>query len=114
MLVLTRKVGERLLLPGINSSIKFMGYHGNGAAKLAIEAPESVIVLREELLTPQTEFGTLLKEKVVQIILLDISNKSLKASKILDEITRNPEFARAKIVVPRNESASLLEKLVKI
>jgi carbon storage regulator CsrA len=48
MLVLSRKVNEKLLFPGINASIEVVSVRG-GLVRLGIEAPPGVAVLREEL-----------------------------------------------------------------
>ena len=47
MLVLSRKVGERILI-GDNLAVKVLGIR-KGRVKLGIEAPEDVRVLRGEL-----------------------------------------------------------------
>lgn len=52
MLILTRRLGERLLI-GENVTITVLGVRG-GQVRLGIEAPASVTVLREEL-KPQSE-----------------------------------------------------------
>lgn len=48
MLVLTRKIGERFLM-GHDMNIKILGVNGN-QVRIGIEAPESVHIVREELL----------------------------------------------------------------
>jgi carbon storage regulator CsrA len=48
MLVLSRKLHEKILLPGIDASIEVVGVKGN-AVRLGIQAPVDVVVLREEL-----------------------------------------------------------------
>lgn len=49
MLVLTRKLGEEIVLPDQDVSIKVIEVRG-GKVRLGIVAPESVAVLRSELL----------------------------------------------------------------
>ena len=48
MLVLSRKLHEKIVLPGINATIEVVGVRGN-AVRLGIQAPPDVVVLREEL-----------------------------------------------------------------
>ncbi len=48
MLVLTRKLGEEIVLPGLDVSIMLMEVHGQ-RVRLGIRAPDSVVVLRSEL-----------------------------------------------------------------
>lgn len=48
MLVLTRKLGEEIVLPGLDVSIKLVEIHGH-RVRLGICAPASVVVLRSEV-----------------------------------------------------------------
>src|SRR4051812_14429274 len=48
MLVLSRKVNEKLLLPGINAAIEVVAIRA-GVVRLGINAPPDVAVLRAEL-----------------------------------------------------------------
>lgn len=48
MLVLTRKIGEKFLM-GRDMNIKILGINGK-QVKIGIEAPDSVSIVREELL----------------------------------------------------------------
>jgi carbon storage regulator len=48
MLVLTRRLGQKVLLPGLNVSIRIVSCKGKGV-RLGIEAPPEVLVWREEL-----------------------------------------------------------------
>jgi carbon storage regulator len=50
MLVLSRKIHERLLIDGANR-ISVLGIRGN-QVRLGIEAPDRVKVIREELIPP--------------------------------------------------------------
>lgn len=51
MLVLTRKVGERIL---IGNDVKVLVTEISGdRIKIGIEAPRNILVIREELLTPK-------------------------------------------------------------
>jgi carbon storage regulator CsrA len=48
MLVLSRRVGERIFFPGICANVKVLSVKG-GRVRLSIEAPAEVLILREEL-----------------------------------------------------------------
>jgi len=48
MLVLSRRVGERIFIPSIGAYVKVLAVKG-GTVRLSIEAPAEVLVLREEL-----------------------------------------------------------------
>ncbi|HJT78484.1 MAG TPA: carbon storage regulator [Gemmataceae bacterium] len=48
MLVLTRKLGERILVPGCDLTITVVAIEGN-AIRLGITAPADVAVYREEV-----------------------------------------------------------------
>lgn len=48
MLVLTRKLGEEIVLPGLDVSITLVEVHGQ-RVRLGIRAPASVVVLRSEV-----------------------------------------------------------------
>ena len=54
MLVLSRRLGEKILFPGIGAYVKVVSVKG-GTVRLCIEAPPEVLILREELLDG-TEF----------------------------------------------------------
>jgi carbon storage regulator len=48
MLILSRKVGEQIVVPHIDLAVKLVGIKGN-VVRLGISAPEHVAVYREEL-----------------------------------------------------------------
>src|SRR3954454_15452531 len=48
MLVLSRRPGEKILFPGINTTVQVVAVK-SGAVRLGIEAPPEVTVLREEV-----------------------------------------------------------------
>jgi carbon storage regulator CsrA len=48
MLVLSRRVGERIFFPDICAYVKVLSVKG-GTVRLSIEAPAEVLILREEL-----------------------------------------------------------------
>lgn len=50
MLVLTRKPGEEIVLPGCNVSVTVLGIRGR-AVRLGITAPADIKVLRRELVS---------------------------------------------------------------
>lgn len=63
MLVLTRKIGEKFLM-GHDMNIKILGVRGK-QVKIGIEAPESVHIVREELLTRDFMNSALLPPKLI-------------------------------------------------
>ncbi len=52
MLVLSRRVNESIIIPGLNVTVRVVGVQG-GKVRLGIEAPKDVALLREEL-APRT------------------------------------------------------------
>lgn len=58
MLVVTRKVGEKVLVPGKGIEIMIVKCLPNGTVRLGIKAPDGVGVYREELLDVRTRLGT--------------------------------------------------------
>jgi carbon storage regulator CsrA len=50
MLVVTRKVGEKVMIPGKGIEIMVVKVLQNGAVRVGIKAPDGVAVYREELL----------------------------------------------------------------
>ncbi len=48
MLVLSRKLNEKILFPGIQASVEVVAIRGN-VVRLGIQAPHDVVVLREEI-----------------------------------------------------------------
>jgi carbon storage regulator len=50
MLVLTRRLNESVVIPGLGITIRVSAIKGN-AVRIGIEAPRDVAVYREELLT---------------------------------------------------------------
>jgi len=48
MLVLSRRVGERIFFPCIGAYVKVLAVNG-GTVRLSIEAPPEVLILRAEL-----------------------------------------------------------------
>ena len=52
MLVLSRRLNEKLVLPGLNITVQVVAVR-NGVVRIGIEAPPQVQVLREELLRPE-------------------------------------------------------------
>lgn len=55
MLVVTRKVGERVIFPDSNIEVTVTAVLPNGRVRLGIKAPPKVRVFREELLAAKTE-----------------------------------------------------------
>jgi carbon storage regulator CsrA len=54
VLVLSRRVNEKIVLPGLGITVQVVSIKGN-AIRLGIEAPPDVKVLREELVSPPPE-----------------------------------------------------------
>jgi len=57
MLVLSRRLHEKILIPGMNIAITVVGFKP-GQVRLGIEAPPEVTVLREEVPDRVAEWGT--------------------------------------------------------
>lgn len=49
MLVLSRKAGEKIVLPGLGVSITVLGVHGK-RVRIGVNAPPGLAVYREEVL----------------------------------------------------------------
>jgi carbon storage regulator CsrA len=56
MLVLSRKLNEKILLPGTKTAIQIVAIK-SGVVRLGIEAPPEVVVLREEVPDRRTEWA---------------------------------------------------------
>jgi len=56
MLVLSRRLNEKIVFPGTQISVQVVAIRP-GSVRLGIEAPRSVTVLREELPDRTTEWG---------------------------------------------------------
>ncbi len=54
MLVLCRRLGEKIVLPGLNVTIQVLQVQRD-RVRIGIEAPRDVIIMREELLTSAGE-----------------------------------------------------------
>lgn len=48
MLVLSRNVGEKIVLPYLGITICFVSHRSNGGIRIGIESPEEHVVFREE------------------------------------------------------------------
>jgi carbon storage regulator len=59
VLVLTRRLHEKIVLPGLNVTIQVVGVKGD-RVRIGIEAPPDIQVMREELLQDQTQAPVLL------------------------------------------------------
>ena len=75
MLVLSRKTGEKILLPGINTTITLVETRHNGC-RLGIDAPAEIVVLREEIAGENVPQGNLL-EHVPQETKTDIQQDQI-------------------------------------
>jgi carbon storage regulator len=56
MLVLTRRPGQKIVLPGLDITIHVAAIK-SGSVRIGIEAPPAVAVLRGELLAPPPAFA---------------------------------------------------------
>jgi carbon storage regulator len=56
MLVLTRRLNEKILIPGMKIAIQVVGFKP-GQVRLGIEAPPEITVLREEVPDRVAEWG---------------------------------------------------------
>ena len=56
MLVLSRRLNQKILIPGMNMSITVVGFKP-GQVRLGIQAPPEVTVLREEVPDRTAEWG---------------------------------------------------------
>src|SRR5260370_232487 len=57
MLVLSRRLNEKIVFPGLDISVQIVNIKPGGAVRLGIEAPRAVTVLREEIPDRTTEWG---------------------------------------------------------
>ena len=56
MLILSRKPGERLVVPQLDLSVTVLGVSGK-TVRLGIEAPSEVVIVRAELGRPNAVLG---------------------------------------------------------
>jgi carbon storage regulator len=54
MLVLTRRIGEAIVLPDLGVTVRVLEID-RGRVRLGVEAPPSVVVLRDELVTHRAQ-----------------------------------------------------------
>jgi carbon storage regulator len=57
MLVLSRKAGDGIVLPGLGITVRVLSTKGN-TVRIGIEAPDDVQIVREELLKLPLPAGT--------------------------------------------------------
>jgi carbon storage regulator CsrA len=50
MLVLSRRLNEAIILPGLGITVQLLAIKGNNVARIGIDAPAGVQVVRKELL----------------------------------------------------------------
>jgi carbon storage regulator CsrA len=85
MLVLSRKLNEKILLPGTHTAIQVIGIKP-GIVRLGIEAPPEVVVLREEIPDRSSEWAPVIKAVPVQEEKLkaigDLADNRLKMARI--------------------------------
>lgn len=73
MLILTRKIGEGIVL-NENVTVKIIDI-SKGMVKLGFEAPKDMLILREELQLAVKEANTLASKGVSEGLLSDLSKK---------------------------------------
>ena len=73
MLILTRKIGEGIVL-NENVTVKIIDI-SKGMVKLGFEAPKDMLILREELQLAVKEANTLASQSVSEGLLFDLSKK---------------------------------------
>lgn len=73
MLILTRKIGEGIVL-NENVTVKIIDI-SKGMVKLGFEAPKDMLILREELQQAVKEANTLASQSVSEGSLFDLSKK---------------------------------------
>ena len=73
MLILTRKIGEGIVL-NENVTVKIIDI-SKGMVKLGFEAPNDMLILREELQLAVKEANTLASQSVSEGLLSDLSKK---------------------------------------
>ncbi|MDD4506094.1 MAG: carbon storage regulator CsrA [Sulfurospirillaceae bacterium] len=73
MLILTRKIGEGIVL-NENVTVKIIDI-SKGMVKLGFEAPKDMLILREELQLAVKEANTLASQSVSEGLLSDLSKK---------------------------------------
>lgn len=106
MLVVSRKPGQKLVIPAINATIQVVEHQGN-AIKLGIDAPREIQFLRDELVNDSTEFGKLLdarQERHAQrntlnsiSVGLSLIERLVQAGAPLQEITATIQRIRGEI-----------------
>ncbi len=63
MLILTRRINEKLII-GEDVNVIVLGVKGN-QVRLGIEAPESVNIVREELLQPNSKYFSFQRQALI-------------------------------------------------
>jgi carbon storage regulator CsrA len=84
MLVLSRRLNEKLLFPGLHTSIQVISIKA-GLVRLGIDAPDNVHVLREEVPDRAANWGPAPEEEC---------NPSLQTTKLKQMINRRLEIVR--------------------
>ncbi len=109
MLVLTRRLNERLLFPGLHTAIQVVSIKP-GLVRLGIEAPEEVRVLREEVPDRVAQWGPAPEEELVPHVNLVQLNQMLNRRL---EILRRGLTEAQELAVKQPEDASQLLARVK-
>jgi len=104
MLVLTRRLNERLLFPGLHTTIQVVSIKP-GLVRLGIEAPEEVRVLREEVPDRAAQWGPAPEEEQCPRVNLVQLNQLLNRRL---EILRRGLSEAQELAVKQPEDASRL------
>jgi carbon storage regulator CsrA len=101
MLVLSRRLNEKLVLPDLNTSIQVVSLTPNAVA-LGVEAPQEVRILREEVPDRRTEWSPT-TDTVSPLLLIEI-NQMLQ--KRLDVARRGMAVMREQLEAGDREAAA--------
>ncbi len=108
MLVLTRRLNERLLFPGLHTTIQVVSIKP-GLVRLGIDAPEGVRVLREEVPDRAAEWGPSPEEEACPSLNLVQLNQML--NRRLEIVRKGLNEAQELAVKQPEESSQLLARV---
>jgi len=70
MLVLSRKLGERIVVPQCGLAVTIIAVKGK-AVRLGIDAPAAVTILREELVRQKKDLGNTIRSNQTELPFLE-------------------------------------------
>jgi len=108
MLVLSRRLNEKLLFPGLQTSIQIIGIKP-GLVRLGIQAPDEVRVLREEVPDREAEWGLAPAEPGTPA--LDLVQINQMLNRRLEIARRGLNHARQLADSQPEDASVLLEKV---